>query len=1534
MCAAFGVSFLEAQEISLYNIDASGFPKITANYIAFDETLQPYTALTERDFRVTETTSEGASSDVTPSITHSCVATSSTSSMSLVLVVDESFSMDQALPTGRRRIDYVKDALRRLVSELDWNGETAVSIIGFSGRSRLLCDWQTSPAGVLDAIGRMAALGATNYEAPFVNPPSVFEQFENRPPDIPKVAFFITDGFPNPEIANRPAFEERAIMQSRAQGIRLYSVTLMIGRTDQSIFRMCQATGGRSLIADEEALVDLMSVLVFETTSRTVCSISWISPMVCNESERLRSATIQLRKGRQPSATTSYATPPESVYRYDVAPSPVVFDEVPFGQRSTASVTVTAVNAPIELTTASVSNPEFFQIVDFRPTSLARGQSATFTVAFTPDNARRTRQAILSFGSTPRCLRAISLVAGNGAVVLTTPNGGELLSTCSETVITWTGVGADQAVRLEFTCDGVSWRTIADTVFGTSFTWLPDEGCSTARIRVSTLPGERLLWAKQIGGTANELLGGIATPPDGRRVYVGGSFNGSTQIGPFTAQTQRDSYDGFVAGITDSGAVAVVTHLRGQFGTDERVTAIRADAQGNVYVGGHSNSARITFGTTTWDAGPIDESTGFLIKLDPDGRVLWRLALRGTLNRSANNTVDAIVLRQQPDNSTEVLVLGRAENVLSVVDLSERVRDEVTLPFNSTWYYTMRVAADGTPRVTTQAQPSWPAIPNPFVADDDNGYRYQADVFENDITVPILPTVRLLNKGQRDIWVARSALSIPTDDVSDQTFRIQQPLLSTALTSVTFDSTAIDRSTTYSHSAGLRNTGSAPLTIDSVRIVGPHAGDFALIDDVDSLVIEPGSSISIELRFTPSAVGLRTATLEVFASCRNLVRIDLQGEGRPECPWELQDTINLGQVIVGTASTQRFACILRSQRRILMPSVIRLRSTSDFTMTPQGPVSLRFNQCVTVDVTFRPSRPGPQTAVIEMNLPTECGFALVTVLAEGVQPELVISDVDFGNHRLQTRAEGAVRLSNNGVVAATVQECTVLDSAGTGIRVSVPAVPLIVQAGESVDIPVEFSPLVRGSHRARVAVRYSGADTVLVGTIRGAGYQPLCEARGYRFAPLLVGTTSAERGVVRLYNRDEQWPLLVGDVRFADVQADFAWAQPLPVLPLVIPPKDSLDVGVWFSAQAPGPRQVLVVVTHDGVAGAVPPYVDTVVVVEGVGLQPGTLPPVDFDELIWCISDVKVVTVLNDLPGDLEIFGVAVTGDADVFVVQPSAPFVIGEGQSQVVTIQFVPNRVGSFAARVNLENSRLLDLSIDVTASAVSANMGLQMLAPQRASVASTMALPLRVSIPFVNGIDVDVFTVLITYDGRAAKYARHEAGGAVGWVVTSERVGVNELELTYRREAGVIPVNDVEFSLAFDVLLAPVESMLFSASVHSELECVDPANDAKRVGIDFTCADAKRVVSVSAQGFGMAQPYIGIDGSIVVDYAIGLGGAAQVSLIDVQGRVHHQEQIAHAIAGEHTVHIPESVSRSGWFAIVLESGPYRAIRTVSVSR
>lgn len=118
---------------------------------------------------------------------------------------------------------------------------------------------------------------------------------------------------------------------------------------------------------------------------------------------------------------------------------------------------------------------------------------------------------------------------------------------------------------------------------------------------------------------------------------------------------------------------------------------------------------------------------------------------------------------------------------------------------------------------------------------------------------------------------------------------------------VDFGPRLVGRSVDSVVTALIRNQGTDSLAIESMRVGGINASEFAIVTSPDRTTLPPGGNAPVELRFHPLERGIRSALLEIVAGGRTLQR-RLLGEGIQPRLRVAYQAIDFGDVQVGTAS--------------------------------------------------------------------------------------------------------------------------------------------------------------------------------------------------------------------------------------------------------------------------------------------------------------------------------------------------------------------------------------------------------------------------------------------------------------------------------------------------------------------------------------------------------------------------------------------------------------------------------------------------------
>jgi hypothetical protein len=164
------------------------------------------------------------------------------------------------------------------------------------------------------------------------------------------------------------------------------------------------------------------------------------------------------------------------------------------------------------------------------------------------------------------------------------------------------------------------------------------------------------------------------------------------------------------------------------------------------------------------------------------------------------------------------------------------------------------------------------------------------------------------------------------------------------------------------------NTGDAPLIVNTVGVDGPAAAEYTLAPLTLPATVAPGTALSVQVRFAPTAVGQRPASLMVTDNAQGGERrVTLRGVGQGPEASVTPDRLNFGQLPVQT-SLSRTAVITNSGLAPLhMTSVtISGAGAGDYQVTPAGTSTVAPGETLTLTVTCTPSTTGSRPAQLEV----------------------------------------------------------------------------------------------------------------------------------------------------------------------------------------------------------------------------------------------------------------------------------------------------------------------------------------------------------------------------------------------------------------------------------------------------------------------------------------------------------------------------------------------------------------------------------------
>jgi len=186
-----------------------------------------------------------------------------------------------------------------------------------------------------------------------------------------------------------------------------------------------------------------------------------------------------------------------------------------------------------------------------------------------------------------------------------------------------------------------------------------------------------IIWIKQLGGTGTENVYGIALSPDQKFIYIGFTFNGTTDIDGW--QLTAEGNDVAVAKFSNSGELDVLFPIAS--GANHQINGnLAIDAEDNVLVlVNFSNQADIAGGNAKCFANEYSTRQNVLVKTDQWGNYIW--------HRMFETTSSLSYLRTVTTYGTDIYVSGMFSSSISfvnqTVNSSNSLRDGIIAKLNS-----------------------------------------------------------------------------------------------------------------------------------------------------------------------------------------------------------------------------------------------------------------------------------------------------------------------------------------------------------------------------------------------------------------------------------------------------------------------------------------------------------------------------------------------------------------------------------------------------------------------------------------------------------------------------------------------------------------------------------------------------------------------------------------------------------------------------------------------------------------------------------
>jgi hypothetical protein len=319
----------------------------------------------------------------------------------------------------------------------------------------------------------------------------------------------------------------------------------------------------------------------------------------------------------------------------------------------------------------------------------------------------------------------------------------------------------------------------------------------------------------------------------------------------------------------------------------------------------------------------------------------------------------------------------------------------------------------------------------------------------------------------------------------------------------------------------LTNSGSAPLTINSITLSGANLGDYSQTNNCGASVAA-GASCSISTIFTPTAAGIRTASLSVSDSASGSPQtVPLTGTGIAPVVSLSPGSITFANQAVGTSGPVSVLTLSNTGNATLTINSIGVTGTNsgDFSQNNNCGTSLAQGTSCSISVLFTPLAAGTRQATISVvdNAAGSPQTASLTGVGAAASVSFSTSNITFGNTTVGTTSPaGGVTLFNTGNTALAVASVTITGANAGDFAQSNNCTPS-VGAGGNCTISVAFSPSVAGTRTAAILITDSATGSPqsvgLSGTGTTGGPSASISPLSLTFSPQNISTTSPAQTV-------------------------------------------------------------------------------------------------------------------------------------------------------------------------------------------------------------------------------------------------------------------------------------------------------------------------------------------------------------------------------------------------------------------------------------
>lgn len=684
-------------------------------------------------------------------------------------------------------------------------------------------------------------------------------------------------------------------------------------------------------------------------------------------------------------------------------------------------------------------------------------------------------------------------------------------------------------------------------------------------------------------------------------------------------------------------------------------------------------------------------------------------------------------------------------------------------------------------------------------------------------------------------------------------------------------------------------------------MVFPDNGNFTITPA--SLNIAPGQSAEITIEYTGSEATSQEYTLSYSSNPCEGEDITLISP----CSADFEENLTYSNVPLNTKRTLKASFTNTTSVNLIGDASITGANADKFTILNDNTINLAPSEDIEFDIEFESDVQGNFTADLNFNVNTECGVFTTNLIANAVEQSLVLDPLDFGSVRIQTEKTETYTITNTEAIPITI---TNIDWANTYADYNQSIVingtlPITLNANQTLDLNVSFSPQSVGSKQAEINVSIQDVNTPAVISVTGIGTLPEIMANNIDFPLTDVGMTSSTDLMTIENNGNEV--LLISEIRLksgAGNPEDFNIVT-TQLTNLTVDPNSSIDIEFEFEPTAGGNRTATVEIVHNSAIGDVTPnkvYERTLTGSAVLNKMPYTfdLSDYNFNDVNTCQNGRFQYTITNDSQENWDLtLEVDNTMPNEFFVNGAKTyAFSLTPGQSEDVELTFEPTQLGTQSARLFITSS---DNLVDGEAT-ISGN-GVQEIIPitvdnfnytSAGSFAPSdeFTLSFELDIPQYQRLDFNQVNVQIEYNSKQVlpELTSLQISNA-GWnaqIMSNDNVSGDNYMISIEMTSTMIhnELDNMNLSMNFKAMFSNVINDQFTISADFAPNCIAFQTVNKPLKVDFCGAEFSGLNFGEPNNLERVYPNP-ISNSKDVEFSLLGSGRVDIQLIDLNGNI-----------------------------------------------